>query len=520
MDLNSLEVYYKFKSGSGITTNQVYPPDCTYRINVTRPHNLRPSLIRWQYKDSDGVLHYKNIFDLAVIKNAYANPENLKSPKHRKAVQDILHNLHDGIFTDDDGNLKQIEPGTLENTEAELIMSNLYKETFGIEDESLAEVLEQGENYFERQARNLKSPVSYDYDIAFLRENGKHTLLTIANVRPGETIRENPFGNNTFTNAQGEIYLTSNGQNLFKIGKWQYDDTVVYDEATQKFVSTDKKELDQAQYRIYEGRVQKRYDYVTRYTLLAPKKTKNGTIYQNNTLYKIADIDTIKKALNITDVKGNIFNTKAQTIVNSVNCVGVMGKGIALVYKLRYPHMFDIYRDYCKRHLIGIGSLWLYRGEPDEPLVLNFPTKFHWKYPSKIEYIELGLAKFVATYKAKGITSIAFPMLGTNNGGLSKDDVLPIMERYLSKCDIPIEIYDYDPNASDDLYERFKSVWQSINDIEKKACGIRSISQIHAINKAIEDNTIKSMIALINYDGVGMKTMESCFKLVMNYNMK
>ena len=126
---------------------------------------------------------------------------------------------------------------------------------------------------------------------------------------------------------------------------------------------------------------------------------------------------------NITIVRGNIFNTKAQTIVNTVNCVGVMGKGIALVFKLRYPFMFDIYKGFCKSKHIGIGKLWLYKGEPGEPWVLNFPTKFHWKYPSKIEYIELGLEKFVASYKEKGITSIAFPMLGTNNGGLSKEDI-------------------------------------------------------------------------------------------------
>lgn len=220
---------------------------------------------------------------------------------------------------------------------------------------------------------------------------------------------------------------------------------------------------------------------------------------------------------NITIVRGNIFNTKLQTIVNTVNCVGVMGKGIALVFKLRYPFMFDIYKGYCKSKQIEIGKLWLYKGEPDEPWVLNFPTKFHWKYPSKLEYIKLGLEKFISSYKEKGITSIAFPMLGTNNGGLSADLVLPIMLQYLSKCDIPVEIYDYDPAAPDDLFEKFKNTWLTISDTEKKACGIRSITQIKSINKALEDESIKSMIALINYDGVGLKTMESCFKMVMSY---
>ena len=160
---------------------------------------------------------------------------------------------------------------------------------------------------------------------------------------------------------------------------------------------------------------------------------------------------------NIKIVKGNIFNTKAQTIVNTVNCVGVMGKGIALVYKLRYPKMFDLYKEYCSNKLIGIGKLWLHKGEENAPWVLNFPTKLHWKYPSKLEYLEKGLHKFVETYEQKGLKSVAFPLLGAHNGGLDKDVVLNLMNQYLSKCKIPIEIYEYDPNVSDDLFEDFKN---------------------------------------------------------------
>lgn len=220
--------------------------------------------------------------------------------------------------------------------------------------------------------------------------------------------------------------------------------------------------------------------------------------------------------MGIEIIKGNIFNTKAQTIVNTINCVGVMGKGIALVYKLRYPKMFDLYSEYCKSKLIGIGKLWLYKGEPETQWVLNFPTKFHWKYPSKMEYIEKGLQKFVETYKDKGITSIAFPMLGTHNGGLDKGEVLALMQRYLSQCDIPIEIYDYDPNAADDLFETFKLKWNAISKTDKKnVIGIRTQKQIDTIYNAVNSGEVKSMIALIEYQGIGMKTMEKCFKMVM-----
>ncbi len=222
---------------------------------------------------------------------------------------------------------------------------------------------------------------------------------------------------------------------------------------------------------------------------------------------------------NITLIRGNIFNTKANTVVNTVNCVGVMGKGIALVYKLRYPKMFDLYQEYCKTKLIGIGKLWLYKSEENAPWVLNFPTKFHWKYPSKIEYIEKGLQKFVTTYKEKGITSIAFPLLGTHNGGLEREEVLQLMYKYLGQCDIPIEIYEYDPFASDDLFEIFKKKWNTIEATSRKTItGIRTQKQIDTITEAVNSDTVKSMIALIEYDGIGLKTMEKCFKLVMNIN--
>lgn len=215
-------------------------------------------------------------------------------------------------------------------------------------------------------------------------------------------------------------------------------------------------------------------------------------------------------------IKGNIFNSKAQTIVNTVNCVGVMGKGIALVFKLRYPKMFDLYKDHCKSKLIGIGKLWLYKGEENAPWVLNFPTKFHWKYPSKIEYLEKGLEKFCLTYKDHGITSIAFPLLGTHNGGLDKDTVLNLMEEYLGKCEIDIEIYEYVPEAVDDLYEHFASNWSklSLEEIKLKT-GLRK-DKIELVTELVESGTVKSMIGLINVKGIGFKTLEKCFRFVLN----
>lgn len=139
---------------------------------------------------------------------------------------------------------------------------------------------------------------------------------------------------------------------------------------------------------------------------------------------------------------GDIFQSNAQTIVNTVNCLGVMGKGLALQFKTEYPDMFTAYAEICERKLLDIGKLWLYK--TDDKWILNFPTKYDWRFPTDERYLELGLQKFLATYRQRGITSIAFPLLGANNGKLNPKVSLEIMLHYLNQCDIPVTIYlDY-----------------------------------------------------------------------------
>ena len=138
-------------------------------------------------------------------------------------------------------------------------------------------------------------------------------------------------------------------------------------------------------------------------------------------------------------IKGDIFSSPAKVIVNTVNTVGVMGKGIALAYKERYPNMFLAYRNACEKKMFQIGKLMLYYA-PDHWILL-FPTKENWRNPSRIEYLKAGLEKFVNTYAEKNITSVAFPRLGCGNGELNWDDVRPVMESYLKN--LPIDVYIY-----------------------------------------------------------------------------
>jgi len=136
-----------------------------------------------------------------------------------------------------------------------------------------------------------------------------------------------------------------------------------------------------------------------------------------------------------------LLESNAQTLVNTVNCVGVMGKGLAQEFKSRYPDMFAAYQRICDRKLLEPGKLWVWPAS--DHLVLNFPTKKHWRNPSRLEWIEAGLEKFVDTYKRLGVREISFPKLGCGNGGLDWANVRPLMERYLSQISIPVFIHDF-----------------------------------------------------------------------------
>ncbi|GCE27282.1 hypothetical protein KDA_27660 [Dictyobacter alpinus] len=136
---------------------------------------------------------------------------------------------------------------------------------------------------------------------------------------------------------------------------------------------------------------------------------------------------------------GDIFSSSAQVLVNPVNCQGIMGKGLALAFKQRYPAMFRTYQQECQSGLLRIGQPTLYT--QSTPWILNFPTKDAVRANSKLEYIEKGLHYLVAHYHTLNIHSIAFPKLGAGYGRLRWEQVGPLMARYLNQLDIPVTIY-------------------------------------------------------------------------------
>jgi O-acetyl-ADP-ribose deacetylase (regulator of RNase III) len=215
-------------------------------------------------------------------------------------------------------------------------------------------------------------------------------------------------------------------------------------------------------------------------------------------------------------ITGNIFTTKCQAIVNTINCVGVMGSGIALECRLRYPAMYEMYVELCNDKKIDIGLLWIYKSPDDGRWILNFPTKKHWKYPSKKEYLHAGIDKFCNTYKERQIYSIAFPLLGANRGEICANESIAIMQSYLDKVDIDIEIYKYDLNAKDDLYDNIKKIVLS-KDVDEisKATKIGK-SYLMKVVDAMQRSDISQLNQLVRVKGIGIKTLEKLFSFASN----
>ena len=144
---------------------------------------------------------------------------------------------------------------------------------------------------------------------------------------------------------------------------------------------------------------------------------------------------------------GDLFNSSAQTWVNAVNCFGVMGKGIALEFKKRFPNMYKDYVARCKAGLVQLGYPYHYTDLLDNSII-NFPTKNHWRSASHLQDIEQGLVYFLAHYQEWGIESVAFPALGCGHGGLEWTFVGPLMYKRLHNLPISVEIYaPYDTPA-------------------------------------------------------------------------
>ena len=147
-----------------------------------------------------------------------------------------------------------------------------------------------------------------------------------------------------------------------------------------------------------------------------------------------------------TFTRGNLLESKAEALVNTVNTVGVMGKGIALMFKDAFPDNFRAYAKACKAGQVNVGTIFVTERHDlmrNPKWIINFPTKQHWRNPSKIEWIDAGLASLKSFIIEKNIRSIALPPLGSGNGGLNWRDVRPRIEAMLGAlADVAVTVYE------------------------------------------------------------------------------
>ena len=145
--------------------------------------------------------------------------------------------------------------------------------------------------------------------------------------------------------------------------------------------------------------------------------------------------------------KGNIFDSQCQAIINTVNCEGKMGKGLAYQFKKKFPEMEQDYVKVCLNGELYPGKLHIYQEK--NFLIINFPTKKKWREKSKIEYIIIGLRKLKEEIVKRGINSVAIPPLGAGNGGLNWNEVKTEINRELLDIeDVVFEVYEPSTNIN------------------------------------------------------------------------
>ena len=142
----------------------------------------------------------------------------------------------------------------------------------------------------------------------------------------------------------------------------------------------------------------------------------------------------------VSKQNSNMFDSKAQTLTIPVNTEGVMGAGLALYAKLKYPTLLRAYKEACRRGIFKQDGFFVFDVNAKKK-ILCIPTKIRWRDNSKLEWIDESLYKFAINYSKHGITSLAVPGLGCGRGNLEWEDVFPIIEKHLGPIDIPVELY-------------------------------------------------------------------------------
>ncbi len=208
--------------------------------------------------------------------------------------------------------------------------------------------------------------------------------------------------------------------------------------------------------------------------------------------------------------QGNILKADSEALVNTVNCVGIMGRGIALQFKKAYPENFEAYRKVCKEKKLHPGMVYTYKlsilGGPQ--YIVNLPTKRHWKGRSKLKDIQDGLGALAQEIKKLGIRSISIPPLGCGLGGLSWETVRPIIEGVLGTL-TDVEVYIYEPLGAPEAKEM-------VNRTRKPGMTVGRASLVMLVKKYLEA-MLDDSITLLEIHKLMYFMQEAGEKLRLNY---
>ncbi len=214
------------------------------------------------------------------------------------------------------------------------------------------------------------------------------------------------------------------------------------------------------------------------------------------------------------EYRGNLFASRAQALVNTVNCVGVMGKGVALEFRRRFPEMYADYRRVCDAGRLRPGQILPYR--KGTPWILNFAVKDDWRHPSRMDWVESCLAKFAENYRAMNITSVAMPWIGAMNGRLPWPEVHALMFRYLSNLpDLTVEVVEYDASAPDPLFEKLHAVVEQLDATELAERAQLSEHAAATIVRALHAGLAHNLADVLSLNRLGATSVEHLYQFLV-----
>lgn len=209
--------------------------------------------------------------------------------------------------------------------------------------------------------------------------------------------------------------------------------------------------------------------------------------------------------------RGSIFTSDADVLVNTVNCSGVMGAGIAREMRLRYPEMYERYRVEAELGRVVIGQVVV--DKACSPWILNFPTKKHWRHPSRVSYLRVGLDAFERRAAQGDFQSVAFPLLGASHGGIEPDVSKKLMVDRLQGLPLEIEIWEYDPKAVDDLLPILREALDRLSVAEVASESALGPAAVAKVREAVSQ--VHQLGQLADLPGLGERSIERLFAYAM-----